>query len=118
MPCRVGGQLRTCPLAPGTLLSSAISLVCGVALGGGEKGVGSRATVLARSQGKADSGLLNFSRWRIKRAVADCPRAERAAGLEPPTCPGPGGLPAHCSASPLSAGCPVAGGGWWCCHVT
>lgn len=63
-------------MTPGALLSSsAISLVCGVAPGGGGKGAGSGAMVLARFQRKADSSLLNFSRWQIKQAV-DCPQAE------------------------------------------
>lgn len=61
--------------------------------------------MLASSQGKADSSLLNFSRWQIKQAVADCPWAERA-GLEPPAALGGGCLllpclPAAVCAPPL-----------------
>lgn len=64
-------------MALGTLLSSpAVSFVCGVAPGGGGEGAGSGTVVLAHSQRTADSGLLNFSRWRIKQVVADCPQAE------------------------------------------
>lgn len=44
---------------------------------------------LACSQQKAESGLLNFSRWRIKQAVADVPTQGELAGLKlsAPACP-------------------------------
>ena len=69
------------------------------------------ATGLARSQRKADSSLLNFSRWRIKQTVADCPQAEQAgwaqaARLPWGRLPAPA-LPVHSlpvAACPLSLG--------------
>lgn len=77
-------------MAPGTLLSPLPSPLC---VGrpreeaGREQGAGAMA--LACSQQKAESGLLNFSRWRIKQAVADVPRQGELAGLKlsAPACP-------------------------------
>lgn len=113
MPCGAGGQVRMSPMAPWLRgVSYPLPLCVGWPWGGGREGAGSGAAMLVRSQPKADSGLLNFSQWRIKQAVADCPQAKRAgwarATLPAPAPPAPAlpaPQPARCSASPLSAGC-------------